>query len=177
MLCLRDSGGIWRLLINGKGEIMERRASCSCGQLCIHTRDEPRLVVACSCLSCQKRTGSVFGVSSYFDNDQIMKISGQSKAYSSLSEDGRLNTRYFCPACGSTVYWYTGLFKGKTGVAVGCFADPLFPKPTAASWMRSKHEWVYFPQHWCLMQRQTPSPEYLEAFKRIQQPRKLIEPA
>lgn len=156
---------------------MERRASCSCGQLCVHTQDDPRLVVACCCLSCQKRTGSVFGISAYFDDAQITHKQGQAKAYSSVSDDGRLNTRYFCPACGSTVYWYTGLFRGKTGVAVGCFADPSFPKPTAVSWMRSNHDWVHFPQHWCLMQKQTPSPEYLEAFKRIQQPRKLTEPA
>lgn len=154
---------------------MERRASCSCGQLCVETHDDPRLVVACSCLSCQKRTGSVFGVSAYFDDDQVIRKQGQAKAFSAVSDEGRLNTRYFCPACGSTVYWYTGLLKGKIGIAAGCFADPNFPQPSAAAWMCSKHSWIRFPENWCLMQKQTPAPECLEAFKRLQQPRKAIE--
>lgn len=156
---------------------MERRASCSCGQLSVYTHDEPRLVVACNCLDCQKRTGSVMGVSSYFDDDQVTRIVGQTKAFSAVSDDNRPNTRYFCPACGTTVYWRTDLFKGKTGIAVGCFADPSFPRPSAASWLRSKHSWVSYPDNWCLMQQQTPPSEYLDAFRRILQPRRVSEPA
>ena len=31
------------------------------------------------------------------------------------------------------------------GIAVGCFADPGFLRPTRVVWAESRHHWVTFP--------------------------------
>ena len=38
----------------------ERTASCGCGNIRVTTTGEPLQVYACSCLNCQRETGSVF---------------------------------------------------------------------------------------------------------------------
>ena len=127
---------------------MNRTAKCSCENLQIDVVGEPKLVVTCSCLKCQKRTGSVFGVSAYFDNAQVVETRGTYTVFKAISDDGRKITRSFCPDCGSTVYWEAEFMPNTVGVAVGCFGDPDFPSPIASAWNRTKHEWVKFPEQW-----------------------------
>lgn len=127
---------------------MERKASCSCGQLSIRLDGDPKIVAACSCLKCQQRTGSVFGVSSYFDDDQVIETVGESKSYGRTGHSGLWAERQFCPICGSTVYWKAGFLEQYTGVPVGAFADPDFPEPAYSAWTQSQHGWVSFPEHW-----------------------------
>lgn len=38
----------------------ERNARCGCGGLTVTTRGEPLVVYACSCLNCQRESGSAF---------------------------------------------------------------------------------------------------------------------
>ena len=127
---------------------MNRTAKCSCGKLEIELEGDPELVVACSCLDCQRRTGSVFGVSAYFDKAQIRNIKGERKNFTGVSEAGRAKMLSFCPDCGSAVYWEAEFQPQRVGVAVGCFEDPGFPEPRLAAWNRSKHDWVQFPSGW-----------------------------
>ena len=44
---------------------MDRKTSCTSGQLGIAVTREPGLVSACSCLECQKSTGFVFNVMAF----------------------------------------------------------------------------------------------------------------
>lgn len=127
---------------------MKREASCSCGQLAIKLDGDPEFVVACSCLKCQKKTGSVFGVASYFNDSQIIEVLGESHSYKRTSDSGLNSDRRFCPHCGSTVYWKADFLENHTGVSVGSFSDPDFPEPTVSVWNQSKHPWVSFPKHW-----------------------------
>ena len=127
---------------------MNRKAECSCGKVQIELAGDPKMVVTCSCLNCQKRTGSVFGVSAYFGNDQRVSKQGYPKLFVDTSDDERKLFRSFCPDCGSTVYWEAEFMPNAVGVAVGCFEDPKFPEPVAAAWNRSKHDWVNFPESW-----------------------------
>src|SRR5579863_7928158 len=124
---------------------MTRIANCSCGKLSVTLSGEPYLVGVCNCLECQKRTGSIFGVNSFWDDDSVLSISGEHKRFERCSDSGRRVDCHFCPGCGSTVFWHAEGLPGKTGVAVGCFADPAFPAPTLASWCASKHHWVQHP--------------------------------
>ena len=125
--------------------MQSRKASCSCGHLEIEVSGEPAVVVACSCTNCQRRTGSAFGVSAYFPDDQVMAKSGESKSFTNEGDSGGQIERRFCPTCGSTVFFSASFMPGSTGIAVGCFADPTFPQPIAAAWCESKHSWVSFP--------------------------------
>lgn len=127
---------------------MNRKAKCSCGEIQIELAGDPKMVVACNCLNCQKRTGSVFGVGAYFGNDQIVSKVGDPKLFVDTSDEGRKLNRSFCSNCGTTVHWEAEFMPNTVGVAVGCFEDPNFPEPVAAAWNRSKHKWVNFPENW-----------------------------
>ncbi len=127
---------------------VERKATCCCGQLSIRVEGEPTMVLACSCLACQRRTGSVLGVSSYFRDELVIEKTGNSTTYSRSGDSGLGGEACFCPNCGSTVYWSAEFMKNHTGIAVGCFADPDFPEPQVTIWNASKHKWVSYPNAW-----------------------------
>src|SRR5262245_53931947 len=131
---------------------MAARAQCSCGALSVAIDGDAAAVVACHCVACQRRTGSVFGVGAYYAREQLA-ISGASTAYNRPTDAGHTFTSYFCPTCGTSVYWHSGKNPGMIGVAVGAIADPHFPAPVRSVWEEGKHEWVeigaaeaYFPQ-------------------------------
>ena len=120
---------------------MERTGTCSCGAVKLVARGEPSGVVACHCVECQRRTGSVFGVGAYFPEEAVT-ISGVTSEYDRATESGHEFRTRFCPKCGTSVYWSAGKNPGLIGIAVGVFADPSFPAPVRSVWERSMHEWV-----------------------------------
>ena len=125
--------------------MVSRTAECACGALKVTVAGEPTLVLACNCTQCQKRTGSIFGVSAYFPK-QTVNISGKSKAFTRVSDKGTRSSDHFCPECGTTLFWDAGALPDMRGVAVGCFADPSFPPPKFAIWAQHQHHWAQFPE-------------------------------
>lgn len=79
-------------------------ARCSCGALTLKLPERPRLVVACHCLDCQRRTGAPFGVGAFYPVEAAA-ISGASKEFTRDAASGGKVRSAFCPNCGSTVYW------------------------------------------------------------------------
>jgi hypothetical protein len=122
-----------------------RRATCACGKLSIAINGDPNLVGACACTQCQRRTGSAFNVSAYFNKSQVVAIEGPHKTFQRSSDAGRNNELHFCPDCGSTLFWYSERFPDAVGTAVGCFLDPAFPKPKVFVWAAHKMDWVQLP--------------------------------
>src|SRR5919108_6331865 len=127
---------------------MTRTAACSCGQLTVTVAGEPAAVAACSCLECQKSTGSVFGVSTYWPKAALQGIVGAATCWRPGPWKGRWVDNYFCPVCGSTVYWYAEAAPDEIGISAGNFADPTFPAPTAVVWDSCRHPWVKLPAEW-----------------------------
>src|SRR4051812_27230315 len=121
-----------------------RTATCACGQLRVTVAGEPERVLACNCRECQRRTGSVFGVSAYFPAAAVA-IGGEHRTFTRMAGELRFDTR-FCPRCGSSVLWTSGALPDHVAVAVGCFADPTFPPPTTVAWTTEQHPWARFPE-------------------------------
>src|SRR5215472_7425942 len=93
------------------------------------------------CLACQRRTGSTYGIAAFFPRESVV-VAGDAKAYTRSSDSGYSVTFYFCPHCGSTVYWNTARKPDMVAVAVGVFADPAFPAPSQAVYYEHRHRWV-----------------------------------
>jgi hypothetical protein len=121
----------------------ERIARCCCGSLRAKAIGEP-LVVACFCEECVRRTGSTFGAGTYWLRENV-EVSGPATRYERDGQEGRKVRLYFCPTCGSTVYWDNDRRPGVLGIAAGAFFDPDFPPPTISVWERSKPSWIDLP--------------------------------
>jgi hypothetical protein len=126
--------------------MVEREASCSCGQLQLVAEGEPLGVSVCNCIACQRRTGSAFGFQARFPRERV-RINGQSTEYVRSSDEGEPRTYHFCPKCGATVYYVLGSAPEVVAVPIGAFGDPNFPRPRISLWESRKHHWVELPPH------------------------------
>jgi hypothetical protein len=121
--------------------MINRVASCSCGQLSLTTSEEPLRVSVCHCLACQRRTGSVFGAQARFRRDAV-QITGSSSAYVRVGDEGGKTTFHFCPQCGATVHYQLEGNPEHVAVPVGAFAKPGFPAPSFSVYEERMHCWV-----------------------------------
>jgi len=122
----------------------ERSASCACGRLTVKTDGEPVNVYLCSCLKCQRGTGSAFSYAALF-SDSTVTITGERRQYADRGDSGRAIESSFCPTCGTAVAFRAEGFPGVIGVPVGCFADPNFAKPSKLFWASRRHHWLNLP--------------------------------
>ncbi|MGN6819473.1 MAG: GFA family protein [Sphingomonas sp.] len=122
-------------------DTQSRRATCACRQLAIECVGEPVRVSVCHCLECQKRSGSSFAAQARFPADRVT-ISGQSRQWTRVGDEGGKGTFDFCPDCGSTVFYRVSADPDLVAVAVGAFAEPGFPAPNYSVYEERKHGWV-----------------------------------
>eukprot|EP01037_Dinobryon_pediforme_P018246 gene18246-18504_t len=119
-------------------------AQCQCGQLKVRVLGPTTAVVACHCADCQRRTGSPFGVAAYYPHDQV-KVEGRTCRYDRGTALGGVFENYFCPDCGSTVFFRGAKNPDVTGVAIGAFVAPHDMVPIRSVWEQNKHAWVTIP--------------------------------
>ena len=128
---------------------MKRTAQCACGQVSAVVEGDPIKVFVCHCDYCQKRTGSVFGVTCYYPHERILELNGKTRVFAESANS--IGIQYeFCPNCGTTVHWSYGPAMVKKypalsqyrGFAVGCFADKSFPGPDIEVQRQYAHSWV-----------------------------------
>jgi hypothetical protein len=74
-----------------------------------------------------------------------VRYEGPSKAYARRADSGLEIRFYFCPECGTSVYYESDKSPDLCGIAVGCFADPGFPPPKRSVWEESLHPWIGLP--------------------------------
>ena len=120
-----------------------REGGCACGAVRYRTTGAPLRTSICHCRSCQRRTGSAFGVNVYFKDDDFQVTRGALKSYEYRSDESqRWLTMEFCPGCGTTVTWTLEVVPGGRGVAAGTFDDTSWLRIERHAWTRSKQHWV-----------------------------------
>jgi hypothetical protein len=126
-------------------ELMERLAQCHCGSLRATTSGEPLLVAICHCKACQRRTGAIASSVASFEKAQVT-IEGDMKVFDRHGQSGRKVRFYFCPNCGTSLYWEADARPGLYILAVGAFADPNFSPPSVSIFEETKHLWMRLPE-------------------------------
>jgi hypothetical protein len=116
-------------------------ARCSCGAVTLSLPGPSRLVVACHCIDCQRRTGAPFGVGAFYPAGDVF-VAGAAREFTRKTASGGTVHNHFCANCGSTVYWRASNLPGLIGVAVGAIADPGYPGPAMSVFEQSKHAWL-----------------------------------
>jgi hypothetical protein len=85
-------------------------------------------------------------MSAYFENGQVIRISGEAGMYEIHGE--KEQSRSFCPECGTTLFWKIPSLAGQTGVAAGCFTTNPLPEPKLSVSNEGKYEWLSLPAGW-----------------------------
>jgi len=121
--------------------MIERIATCRCGQLSATCVGEPVRVSVCHCLECQKRSGSAFATQARW-LDANVTLSGEFSVWERVADSGHRATYRFCPVCGSTLAYVIEGWPGVTAIPVGAFADQGFPAPRFSVYEHRKHAWT-----------------------------------
>ena len=117
-----------------------RIAMCTCEQLQIRLDGELLGVGVCHCLACQRRTGSAFATLASFAAP--FEIIGSASRFTRTGDRGTSFTFCFCPYCGTNLFHQEEGEVDSIAVAVGGFADPIFPQPEVATYDVRRHPWV-----------------------------------
>jgi hypothetical protein len=123
---------------------MTRKATCCCGACNIAVDGGTTLNALCHCSNCKRRTGSAFGWSAYFADSQIRTRSGD---LHEIAGAGRLQRRWFCAACGRTLFWTVSWRPGETDIAGGCL-EPALAEATATVSKHGRCAWLGLPAQW-----------------------------
>ena len=123
---------------------MTLEGQCLCGAVRIHLARQPDRVNMCHCASCQRRSGSPFGMAVWLMAADVA-ISGDTQPFAHLSDKGRETVNRFCPTCGSTICYTAALNPGLIAIPAGLFADPETPPPLRSVFEERRHPWVAVP--------------------------------
>ena len=122
---------------------MERTARCHCGRLAVIAAGAPERVYLCHCKSCQRRTGTAFHFGVSYPRRQV-RIEGAYKIFERGADSGSKIRFYFCPDCGSNLYWESDRNPLTCGIAGGAFDDPDLV-PTSSIYEAEMHAWLGLP--------------------------------
>lgn len=132
---------------------MLRTARCACGQASITLNADPVMHGVCHCGNCQRRTGSAFGISAYFDLAAVVAREGEMRTWAfHHAAQQHDQARHFCARCGTTLWWTISTLPDRIGVAGGCFADATgdqaLPDPTYSVADDRRRGWLTLPAGW-----------------------------
>ena len=105
---------------------------------------EPLRVSGCDCMAWQQRTGSVLSYNCYF-RKPLVRIEGTAKLYACCAESGREVRNYFCPECGTPLYWEGDIAPDIYGVAASAFTNSELLTPTFSFWEEGMRSSVSVP--------------------------------
>jgi hypothetical protein len=125
-------------------DALERIGACHCGALRVIATGEPERVYLCHCKACQRRTGTAFHFGATYLRDRV-RVDGDCRIYEREADTGYRIRFYFCPNCGSTIYWEGDRNPAVCGVAVGAFEVRAFPPPSDSIFEDSMHTWLRLP--------------------------------
>jgi hypothetical protein len=125
-----------------KGDVMpEIKGSCHCGKVGYHANAEPLFTFVCHCTTCQKATGSAFGVMIALPA-AALTINGITKTYEIVGDSGKPKRHRFCPECGSGLMNEGDIMPGVVIIFAGTLDDASWLKPTRQIYCDSAQPWV-----------------------------------
>jgi hypothetical protein len=117
------------------------KGSCVCGQVTYTASADPVFTGVCHCTSCQKLSGSAFGVVIGLPGASV-SISGTTRAFDATGDSGKPVHRRFCPECGSPIASDVDVMPGVIMLSAGTLDDPSWVKPTMQIYCDSAQPWV-----------------------------------
>ena len=117
------------------------RGSCFCRKVTYRADADPLFTFVCHCTTCQKTTGSAFGVMIALPADALT-IDGATKINDFAGDSGKAKHHRFCPGCGSGLTNEGDIMPGVVIVFAGTLDDPSWVKPSRQIYCDSAQPWV-----------------------------------
>ena len=118
---------------------------CLCGAVTYEIKSNPIRMAACHCKDCQRSSGTGHMPLAFFKEDDV-EIRGETSSYGSTADSGNINTRHFCPNCGSRVFSTNSARPGIIGIAVGSVDDNSWFAPNAIVYAKRRENWDSTPE-------------------------------
>ena len=112
---------------------------CSCGQVSAQAMGAPRSIVNCHCTDCRRATGAAFATVLYFPTDAV-KITGDTRSFTTTSDRGTSVAREFCPNCGSQMFSCAAAWPDLIGLRAGTLEQAERVKPQRNVFVASRIE-------------------------------------
>jgi hypothetical protein len=116
------------------------KGHCLCGAVSYIINAIPIRMAQCHCKDCQRASGTGHMSLAFFKKDDVA-IQGKTASYPSTAESGNINTRHFCPICGSRVYGENSGRPGVVGIAVGCLDKNDWFSAQAVVYTKNRPAW------------------------------------
>jgi len=122
---------------------MDVTGQCFCGFVQYKATVNENIVIVCHCTSCQRHSGTAFGVVVGIVDDSFTLISGSLKSYESVADSGSVRARTFCPECGTRIFAKAiGEGMSFVGLRVGTVDQRDALVPRLQIWCRSAQPWA-----------------------------------
>lgn len=113
---------------------------CLCGAVSYTITGSPVRAAQCHCKDCQRASGCGHMSLAFFKADQVA-LSGDTKSFAVTADSGNINTRHFCPDCGSRIYSENSARAGVVGIAVGSCDDSAWFAPEFVVYEKDRAGW------------------------------------
>ena len=127
--------------------VVDISAKCACGSVEISIRGPIVSMLVCSCLDCQRATGSGHA-SVALVPEESFNLAGVTKSWDRPSDSGATFTRHFCGECGTPLYGRSSRAPDMRMVPVGFFAGQnAWYEPNQLIFARSQQAWDLVADH------------------------------
>jgi hypothetical protein len=113
---------------------------CQCGAVSFTLAAPPIAMGQCHCKDCQRATGTGHISVARFNRSDVT-IEGQTKTFAVTADSGNINTRHFCPDCGSRLFGENSAFPGMINVTAGSVDDNSWFSPQRVLYTKVRPAW------------------------------------
>ncbi len=113
---------------------------CQCGAVSFTLTGAPVTMGQCHCKDCQRATGTGHISNARFKREDV-SISGETKTFAAKADSGNINTRHFCPTCGSRMFGENSGRPGFMNVAAGVIDDNSWFDPQWVFYKKAQPAW------------------------------------
>jgi hypothetical protein len=113
---------------------------CLCGAVSFTLNAAPVATGQCHCKDCQRASGTGHMSLVRFRRADV-EWRGQTASYASTADSGNINTRHFCPKCGSRLFGENSAFPELVNISVGCVDDNDWFVPGRVVYAKDRPSW------------------------------------
>ena len=113
---------------------------CLCGAVSFTINAAPIGTGQCHCKDCQRASGTGHMSLARFNRNDV-EFTGETTSFASTADSGNINTRHFCPKCGSRVYGENSAAPGVMNISAGCIDDHSWFVPGRVVYAKDRPKW------------------------------------